>query len=502
MGLERKTEDRILKAEISNPKSETCNTHYAIPITQYAPSTVPFATEQTTSMPVTRKMTAADAAWLRMESSINPMTIAGVMMMAEPMTREQVVRLFEERFLPYQRFRMRVDDPKARRPKWVLEDPFDMNRHVLPYELPAPGDQDALERAVSDLMSTPLSFAMPPWTIHHVEHYGEGSALIVRLHHCIADGIAMMHVLLAMSDEMWDPSTVSPPTEPRPKKTMGEQLKRTAKGALDETRDLVTSPSHLATRARQVGGGTKSLAALLAMRPDSTTRFKGSASSRKQVAWTKPIEVETIKAVGRASGAKLNDVLMTAVSGGLRRYLADQGDSTSGVEIRAAVPFNVRPEGRAHELGNVFALVFLPLPVSVEDPSTRLVALKTRMDKIKSSSEPIIVFGILQSIGFAPQWLHNLVVKMFSDKCSLVVTNVPGPTEQLHFNGVPVGSLMFWVPQAGNIGLGISILSLNGQVLVGVAADANLVSDPNELVVAFEAEFEALKDRFLETAEA
>ena len=453
-------------------------------------------------MPITEKMASADVAWLRMESPINPMTITGVMMTAEPMTRERVVQLFEERFLPYQRFRMRVDNPEASRPRWVLEEPFDLNRHILPYELPEPGDQEALEHAVSDLMSTPLSFAMPPWTIHHVEHYGEGSALIVRLHHCIADGIAMMHVLLSMSDEMWDPSNVTVPVGPKPRKSLGEQLKRTAKGALGETMDLFTSPSHLATRAKQAGGGAKSLAALLAMRPDSHTRFKGAATARKQAAWSRPIELATIKAIGRASGTKVNDVLMAAATGGLRRYLADQGDNTDSIEIRAAVPFNVRPPERAHELGNAFALVFLPLPVSVEDPAERLSILKSRMDGIKNSSEPAVVFGILQSIGFAPRWVHKLVVKMFSEKCSLVVTNVPGPTEQLHLLGVPISSLMFWVPQSGDIGLGISILSLNGQVLVGVSADANVISDPNELVTAFEAEFDALATRYAETVAA
>ncbi|MCH7639691.1 MAG: wax ester/triacylglycerol synthase family O-acyltransferase [Bacteroidetes bacterium] len=453
-------------------------------------------------MPITEKMSSADVTWLRMESPINPMTITGVMMTAEPMTRERVVQLFEERFLPYQRFRMRVDNPEASRPRWVLEEPFDLNRHILPYELPEPGDQDALEHAVSDLMSTPLSFAMPPWTIHHVEHYGEGSALIVRLHHCIADGIAMMHVLLSMSDEMWDPSNVTMPVGPKPRKSLGEQLKRTAKGALGETMDLFTSPSHLATRAKQAGGGAKSLAALLAMRPDSHTRFKGAATARKQAAWSRPISVETIKAIGRATETKVNDVLVAAATGGLRRYLADNGDATDNILIRAAVPFNVRPPERAHELGNAFALVFLPLPISVEDPAERLSAVKASMDAIKKSSEPAVVFGILQSIGFAPKWVHNLVVKMFSEKCSLVVTNVPGPAEQLHLLGAPISSLMFWVPQSGDIGLGISILSLNGQVLVGVSADANIVSDPNELVAAFETEFDALTARYTETVEA
>ena len=441
-------------------------------------------------MPVTRKMASADVAWLRMESPVNPMTITGVLMTGTPMSRAQVVELFEERLLPYQRFRMRVDDPTAFRPKWVLEDPFNLGRHIIPYELPHPGDQDALERAVSDLMSTPLSFAMPPWTIHHVERYGEGSALIVRLHHCIADGIAMMHVLLSMSDEMWDPaSTIGGKQSSRPRSS---RTKRVARSTLNEARNLVTQPSHLAKRSKQLGGGTKSLVQLLAMRPDSETRFKGDATPQKRAAWSRPIPVEQVKTAARVADAKVNDILLAAASGAITRYLSSVGDETDGVEIRAAIPFNVRPLEKAHELGNAFALVFLPLPVGLPNTQARLAAIKQRMDQIKQSSEPAVVFGILQSIGFAPKWVHSLVVKMFSEKCSAVMTNVPGPQQQLHFHGVPIDSLMFWVPQAGDIGLGLSILSLNGKILVGIAADANLVDDPNDLVAAFEEEFDAI----------
>lgn len=439
-------------------------------------------------------MASADVAWLRMESPVNPMTISGVMMTGTRMSRQEVIELFEERLLPYQRFRMRVDDPTALRPKWLLEDPFDIGRHVIPFELTAPGDQDALENAVSDLMSTPLSFAMPPWTIHHVEEYGEGSALIVRLHHCIADGIAMMHVLMSMSDEMWDPTTLIPSDK---KRSTSQKAKRTAKGALGETKDLITNPKHLLKRSKQVGGGSKSLVKLLAMRPDSETRFKGDATPVKRAAWSKPIAVDHAKAIAKAADAKINDILLAAATGGLKRYLEQLGDATDGIEIRAAVPFNVRPLSKAYQLGNAFALVFLPLPIGMPDTPSRLEAIRARMNAIKKSSEPAVVFGILQSIGFAPKWVHKLVVKMFSEKCSAVMTNVPGPQEQLHLKGTPLHSMMFWVPQAGDIGLGLSILSLNGKIMIGVAADQNLVSDPNDLVAAFEEEFDIMSDHFL-----
>ena len=118
------------------------------------------------------------------------------------------------------------------------------------------------------------------------------------------------------------------------------------------------------------------------------------------------------------------------------------------------------------------------------------------MDAVKRSAEPAVVFGILQSIGRAPMWVHRMVVKMFSEKASGVLTNVPGPTEPVHVVGAPVTTLMFWVPQAGDIGLGLSLLSLNGTVRVGVTTDAAFVADPSVLADAFEAEFAALADEF------
>lgn len=442
-------------------------------------------------MPASQKMTAADVAWLRMERPTNPMTITGVLTTDAPMPRETFLRLLRERLLVYPRFRMRVDDPASAAPRWVLEEPFDLDRHVIPFALPAPGDQAALQTAASDLMSTPLSFARAPWTMHHIERYGEGSAVLVRLHHCIGDGIALMHVLLALSDERWNPATAEPPAR-RPKRS----LKARATVTAGKARDLFAHPTRLVGGAKAVGGGGKALAQLLLMRPDSDTLFKGDASPQKRAAWTQPIPLDGIKAVGRATGAKVNDVLLAAAAGALRRYLASCNEPTHGVEVRAAVPFNVRPLERAHELGNAFALVFVRLPVGVEDAGERLRLLKRRMDALKGSQEPAVVYGILQSIGRAPHWVHERVVKMFSEKCSAVMTNVSGPQETLHLLGVPLGALMFWVPQAGDIGLGLSILSYDGRVLVGVTADTSLVPDPGVLAESFEAEFAALCDRY------
>lgn len=442
-------------------------------------------------------MSPADVAWLRMENPTNPMTITGVMGFGSALSLEDAQRWIMERVAVFNRFTMRVDGYRGGSPRWVDDEQFSIDNHVMEIDLPEPGGQVGLEALVSELMSTPLSFERSPWEFHLVHdvddgHGHRGSALIGRLHHVIGDGIALMHVLLSAADEYFDPVEVlgSPPR--KPKKPLRARVAKTAKGAIGETFDLITQPSHLIQRLSTSGSVVKALTGLLAMSPDSDTVFKATATSTKRAAWTAPMSLSEIKRVCTTLDAKVNDVLLAVAAGALRRYLAEQRQPVASVEVRAAVPFNVRPLERAHELGNSFGLVFLLLPVSVDGIRERVDELKRRMLAIKGSAEPMVTYGILQSIGRAPKWAHRMVVKMFSEKASAVMTNVPGPQEPLHIYGAPIETLMFWVPQAGDIGLGLSILSLNGTVRVGVCADEATVPNPNELVNAFESEFEDL----------
>lgn len=442
-----------------------------------------------------------DSAWLRMESPTNPMTITGVLGFGSGFTMDDLRRFAEERLCRFDRFRMRIEGLDSTRPRWIPDERFDLDNHLFEADLPAPGGKEELESLVSDLMSQPLSLAHSPWTFHLVRHVDDGtgvdgSAIIGRLHHVIGDGIAMMHVLIHAVDEYFDPEDATGAPRKRPKKPIRRRVAKTLKGAGHEALDLVTSPSHLGDRLSAVGAGTKALAHLLAMRPDSDTVFKGETSPRKRAAWTKPIPLDQVKAIGASMDAKVNDVLMSAAGGALRRYLESRGEPVEGVGIRAATPFNVRPLDRAHELGNSFGLVFVELPVGEPTARARLDVMKRRMDAVKKSAEPMVVYGILQSIGRAPMWVHRQVVKMFSEKASAVMTNVPGPQEPLHIVGAPIDTMMFWVPQAGDIGLGISILSLDGTVRVGIAADAAYVEDPAVLADAFVEEFEALAVEF------
>lgn len=450
-------------------------------------------------------LSTPDSAWLRMEQPTNPMTITGVIGFRGPVAREALERFFAERIVPFDRFRMRIDGPATSSPTWVPEPDFSVGHHFFDAALPAPGGRAGLEALVSRLMSEPLGFGRSPWTVHVVETVETddgpaGSAAVIRLHHCIGDGIALMHVILNAADETFDVSSLPASRPARAQRPARDRALSTLRGALGETVDLLTHPSHLGRRLAAVGSGAKAAVGLLAMTPDSETVLKGDASADKRAAWTRPFPVDRVRAVGEAAGAKINDVLLAAAAGAIRTYLESIGEPVADVDVRAAVPFNVRPLDRAGELGNSFGLVFLLLPVSVADPAERLAELKRRMDALKGSAEPGVVFLILQSIGRAPRWLHTQVVDMFARKASVVMTNVPGPTAEIHMAGAPVETLMFWVPQAGDIGLGVSILSYNGRVRVGVCADAAYVPAPGRLVEAFEAEFEALAGRFAPSA--
>jgi len=163
------------------------------------------------------------------------------------------------------------------------------------------------------------------------------------------------------------------------------------------------------------------------------------------------------------------------------------------VAIRASVPVNLRPLDAAHKLGNSFGLVFLTLPIGIADPIKRLKAIKKEMDELKRSPEALVAFGVLNVMGFAPVEVERLGLRFFGSKATAVLTNVPGPRESLYLGWSKVDRVMFWVPQSGRLGLGISILSYAGGVMLGVATDEGLVPDPERIVENFEKEFQALR---------
>jgi WS/DGAT/MGAT family acyltransferase len=395
-------------------------------------------------------------------------------------------------------------------PTYWEDDPnFDLNAHMHRVALPSPGDQEALQDLINDLMSAPLDFSKPLWHAHLVENYDGGCALVMRLHHCIADGVALMRVLLNFTDETPEEegSTAEEEAEEeRPKSAKGKSglpLPGPVKAAVNTTQKLagtivhegmetLFNPSRAVGAAKLGANSSVALGHLLLLPPDPKTPFKGPLGVRKVCAWSKPISLTDVKAFGRVTGGTVNDVLLTAVSGALGRYLHTRGEPAGGLDFRAVVPVNLRPLDEKPKMGNAFGLVFLSLPVGIADPLDRMFELKKRMDAIKGTPEAIVAFGILAGIGISTSQVQDIVVKIFGMKATAVMTNVPGPREVRYLAGKAIDGLMFWVPQSGKLGLGVSIMSYNNEVLLGVATDAGLVPDPETIITAFHDEFEAM----------
>jgi WS/DGAT/MGAT family acyltransferase len=228
------------------------------------------------------------------------------------------------------------------------------------------------------------------------------------------------------------------------------------------------------------------------MRADPETAFKGPLGREKKATWSMEVPLPTIKAIGKSMGATVNDVLLAAVTETLRTYLAGRGESVPERDVRAVVPVNIRAPGD-DVLGNQFGLVYLSLPVAEAGRRQRVLAIKERMDRLKKSPEAFVVYAVLKALGATHGGLQSKVVKLLSKNATAVMTNVPGPRRALSLCGSEIEDMMFWVPQSGRLGLGVSILSYNDRVRVGIATDIGLVPDPETLTGGFEAAIRELE---------
>jgi WS/DGAT/MGAT family acyltransferase len=450
-------------------------------------------------------MSSVDVAWLRMDRPSNLMVICGVLLLHERITVAALRDTLRSRFLRFDRFRQR---PVAtlRGFEWQADEQFDLGRHIERVGLRRGAGDEELETLVSRLVSRPLDPARPLWQFHLVDGYRGGTALVLRIHHCYADGIALIEVLLSMTDAEREPKRG--PAPPPPKARSGdddplgqiiaplagalEMASKAGSTLLDKGAELLRDPAKALALAEQGGALTAELARLALMREDSATRFKGKPGVAKRVAWADPIPLEEVKAIGKALGSSINDVLLASVAGALRAYLVGRGDRVDGVVIRALVPVNLRPAGGAHRLGNKFGLVFLDLPIGISNPVERLYAVRENMRALKGSYQPVIALGILAAMGSGPQALQEQLLAMLAKNATAVMTNVPGPREPLYFAGARIDRLMFWVPQSGDIGMGVSIMTYAGGVQFGLITDRSLCPDPERVIANFAPEFEKL----------
>jgi diacylglycerol O-acyltransferase / wax synthase len=459
-----------------------------------------------------KRMSRVDTAWLRMDNDVNLMMIVGVWLLTPAIDLATLRARLSDKLLQYDRFKQKavIDAMGA---QWVDDADFDIGHHVISAPLqPHAGESErhALQRLCGELAMTPLDPQRPLWQFQLIEDYEGGSALVARIHHCIADGIALISVMMSITDGGRDP----------PKRKKREAAEDTPEP--DWLSDAVIKPlSDLAVKAIGMYGSgmaksmdmlanpyqpmlgsmdmaksglrvANDVAALALMPDDSPTLLKGKPAGRKVVAWSEPMPLDPVKAIGKGLGCTVNDVLLACVAGAIGDYLQSKGQDPSGKEIRAMVPVNLRPLDKAWQLGNRFGLAPLVLPIGIANPVARVHAVHARMNQLKESYQPLLAFAVLSVTGLFIKPVQDMVLDMFAKKATAVMTNVPGPAVPLKFCGSTLRQNMFWVPASGNIGVGVSILSYGGGVQFGLITDAGLCPEPQEIIDCFVPEFEKL----------
>lgn len=384
-------------------------------------------------------LSSIDRVWLRMEDPTHPMMITVLLVFDAPIEFEQLQAVFRSRLFPFSRFRRRVVRSGENQGSEVWEDDpsFELDHHLKQISLPAPADEGSLRTVVSELMSRQLDLTKPLWQFHLIEPYGTGCALVGRVHHCLADGAALMHVLLALADP--EPHTPGPAAPARTLSPSSEPEGGTAAqltGLLvQQGFNILLRPSRLRSLSRLGTGTMTAMSKLLWRSQDPSTVFKGRLGVPKQVAWSRPVPLAEVKAVGRAVGGTVNDVMLAAATGALRCYLVERGEPVQGLTIRAGLSVNLRGPDARPSLGNQAGAVLVDLPVGLDTALARLRQVKRRMDEIKYSPEARVVWALLNALGKAPADTQETLVATYCTRETAIVANVPGPEETVYLGG-------------------------------------------------------------------
>lgn len=443
------------------------------------------------------RMTAADSAWLRMDTPTNLMVVTSAQWFDRPLEREEFVRVLTERVIDrFPRFSQRVVEDHGL--WWEDVEDFDVRERLHELTLPAPAGRAELEQAVGDQTSVPVPWERPLWDIYLIDDYGEGGgAAIFRMHHAIADGFSLVRVLLSLTDDPSDDPSIEPSIESSIESVDIASVSHEHEGWADlvgdaarGARSLAThsrslprkmlgsaTPAHLIDLAHTVVSDTTSAAKMLLLPPDHHTALRGPLGRAKQAVWTDPISFDDVRSAAKASEATINDLLLAAVAGALRTYLVRRRSAV--VDVRAIVPLNLRPPAKplAAELGNQFGLVYLTLPLGAATHQERLDLTKHRMRAIKRSADGVVAFGILRVLGMTPGSVEDLAIKIFTSKGTGVMTNVPGPRQPVTLAGSRLLGTIGWGPTSGDLGLGVAIFSYAGEITVGFCVDRGLIPD-------------------------
>jgi diacylglycerol O-acyltransferase len=451
-----------------------------------------------------------DQLWLDLDRPTNLMMITSVLWTARPVAPDALRALVTERLLGrYPVFGRRVVDGALPGQAWWEDDPdFDLDRHVLVGELPEPGDRAALEAFVGRQRGTPLDREHPLWSVHLLSGYGAGSAVVQRYHHAIADGIRLMEVGLGLLDPV-EGTDVAPAarvgasgplsTGTHPARTAERALRAAGVGPLVDAATAADAllpealrPAHLVDSAADRALTllhTAGSAVKIAAWSNPHTALDGEPRVEKTAVWADPVPLPRLREIAACADGTVADVCTALVAGAVGRYLTERGEAAPE-DLAWMVPVNLVPFNDAlpPSLGNHFALVLAVLPHTPMPLRDRVAEVHRRMLRIRSSYEPMITSGITQAVALAPAPVGRWLGDALAAKAVGVVTNVPGPRAPMALAGARVEGMVGWAPCSARQALTVCVVSYAGAVTFGFGTDRAVISDPERLVAALDAE--------------
>src|SRR5271165_1970382 len=438
-----------------------------------------------------------DALFLYIEREGQPLNIAGVSVFEGEIKRADCAAFVESKLPLIPRFRQRVVFPPfdLGLPRWETDHNFDIRNHVRQVKLKH-GTEQELKALAGKIVSTRLDRQRPLWDFTLARLQGDRTGLVIRIHNCLADGIAGVGLLMnVIMDDSPTPRPI-PPVKRRakapeqPKDATAVILNGLAKSYLSLVSGALTLHTGLLNIAQEAvanpAGPPAEMIQLLSelAAPAERLPFNTVCRGPQKFAWTE-VPLADLKAVKNTWGGTVNDVVLTTVALAFGRYAEQRGVKLKGRSLRIVIPVNVRGNGDATELGNQLSFVPVPVPLDIRDPRKLLAVVRERVEILKRAraADFVGVFGGLLSSLPSAFWANvgPIVSQLPLSLCNIICTNVPGPQIPLYLMGHKMLSWYPWVPIGGLMGINCAILTYNGTAYFGFTGDVHAAPDLERL---------------------
>ncbi|MBI2723429.1 MAG: wax ester/triacylglycerol synthase family O-acyltransferase [Chloroflexi bacterium] len=454
-----------------------------------------------------RRMSAEDAWFLYFEKPDAPLHIGSIAIYEGTVPFEKIHASMDARMHLIPRYRQRAVIPPfyAGHPTWEDDPEFSLDRHLRLITLPAPGTDEQLRAAASEIFAEMLPRDRSLWditVIHGLE--GGRTAYLSRVHHCLVDGVSGIELLLAVLDLVPNPEPTPPPAEPWAPKPLTNPLESWADAMFERWSDDIRAFTEWQQNLLDVRGQVRRMEALTramqvalpaALRPPMKMPWNKTVGAKRTAGFTQ-MSFQEVRGIRSALGGTVNDVMLSILGGALGRYLREHGEKTDGARVRLMIPVNVRGEGEKGALGNRVSMMLPNIPVDAMSPEQRLRSVREEMERLKGQSQASAFESLRQASENVPALFHALagINGVPPGGANLVCTNVPGPMIPLFTVGHRMLAHYPMVPLAGDLGIGVGITSYNTSLYMGIMSDPAIVPDVERIAAYASEEFRALRD--------